>query len=397
VDPTTYEIGAVNALIKQAAYLTIFTVPNAARPNQAIFSPQGQIIGVEVNEELHRFEIRPALPDQNTGLRFQNVVGEPIANVHIRWMPCPDDFEAGPGLTPPPTPLDPTRSQRFVMLDGSMTFHDRDNSGFQAFGAGRTFPTITPGGRQLGLGSVINVLEGFGKLRGLAGTNVVNGYINPPSGLVLSFILRFPDPLQRLLAHGPLSPIATIPSPAPATTILAFLGETDPDETVTLNFSPDGRMLGSNVAERLRLVYIGFDTLTRHDMRTRTVEGPVVGSLHGKLHFNPLDPRPVFPIFTTGGHLEFYAPDGTEIGSIDADINEGRAFRLDLPGTPMPVFRFGGFGKLGLGSGQFAGVTGMMSLNAVVSVFPRTLTNFYLLRINDPEGRFRTAFANAWA
>ncbi len=35
-----------------------------------------------------------------------------------------------------------------------------------------------------------------------------------------------------------------------------------------------------------------------------------------------------------------------------------------------------------------------MSLNAVVSVFPRTLTNFYSLRINDPEGRFRDALCD---
>jgi len=55
-----------------------------------------------------------------------------------------------------------------------------------------------------------------------------------------------------------------------------------------------------------------------------------------------------------------------------------------------------GFGVFGRGGGQFSGVTGMMSLNAVVSVFPRTLTNFYLLRINDPEGRFRSTVANAW-
>jgi len=393
VDPAVWHIDSVNALIREAAYLPIFTVPDPTRPNQPVLSERGEMIGVLVNEELHRFEITPDL--SGPGIHTRNVVGEPVATVHIRWMTCPDDFEAAPGREPPPTPVDPSRSQRFVMLDGAMTFHDRDSSGFHAFGAGRTYPMNTPLGPQLGLGSVIDVLEGFGKLKGLAGTNVVNGYINPPSQLVLSFMLRFVDPLRRLLADGPLNRIHAIPHPAPATTVLGFLGETDPDETVTLNIAPDGRMLGSNVVERLRPAHLSFDNTAAHGLRTRLELGPISGSLRGTLHFNPLDPRPVFPIYTSGGRLDFFSSDGCPAGWIDADIEEGRAFRLELPGAPMPVFRFGGFGRLGRGGGQFAGATGMMSLNAVVSVFPRTLTNFYLLRINDPEGRFRAGFQNA--
>src|SRR4030088_1881442 len=92
VDPETYEIGPVNSLIKEAAYFTIFTVPDASRPNVPILSPRGEMIGVEVNEELHRFDIRPAMPPPGGGVYVENRVGEPIANVHIRWMPCPDDF-----------------------------------------------------------------------------------------------------------------------------------------------------------------------------------------------------------------------------------------------------------------------------------------------------------------
>jgi hypothetical protein len=61
----------------------------------------------------------------------------------------------------------------------------------------------------------------------------------------------------------------------------------------------------------------------------------------------------------------------------------------------MPVFRFGGFGPFQGGDGCFAGASGMMSLNAVVSVFPRTLTNLYILRFDDPEGRFRAAVCDS--
>ena len=78
-------------------------------------------------------------------------------------MVIPDGFEAAPGREPPPTELDPTRSQRFTMLDGEMRTRDRYGSGFRGFGAGRTFPLMVNGTMQLRIGAVINVLEGFGR------------------------------------------------------------------------------------------------------------------------------------------------------------------------------------------------------------------------------------------
>jgi len=175
---------------------------------------------------------------------------------------------------------------------------------------------------------------------------------------------------------------------------MAFLGETDPTRQVTLNLTPDGRMEGSNVVERLRLVHLSW-LANRSSVRARLQTGPVVGLLEGTLHFNPLDPRPVFPIHTTNGVLSFFDGCGRTIGRLYANILEGRAFPMQLAPAPMPVFRLGGFGPFNLGDGCFAGASGMMSLNAVVSVFPRTLSNMYVLRFDDPLGRFR-AVADAW-
>jgi hypothetical protein len=98
------------------------------------------IIGVNVNEELRRFQIGPTLPDLRQGLGAVNAVGEAVANVKMFWTPMPDDFEPSPGVRPPITLLNPFRSQRFCMLAGALTFYDRDGSGFRGFGAGRTFP-----------------------------------------------------------------------------------------------------------------------------------------------------------------------------------------------------------------------------------------------------------------
>ena len=399
VNPETYQADAVHALLKEAAYFTLFALPDPDNPDVPISSrgnPDG-LIGVQVNERPHRFDIRPAQNTPGRGLRTVLTTGESVARVSMRWMPCPDDWVATPGIDPPPTRLNPRVSQRFVMLDGEMTFDDRERSGFRAVGAGRTYPMWADGRLQLGLGSVIEVIEGLGRFKGLEGLNVVNGYIDPPYDLRLCFTVRMMDPGRRLsVRDSDFSPLHPIHDPAPGTSVIAVLGETVPEEPVTLNFGPGGTMIGSNVVERLRLVHIGYEVGGRRGLRSRTEQGPIVGELRGRLNFNPADKRPSFPISTNEGRLSFFDTEGNTIGSLFADIHEGTAFRTELPGAPMPVFRLGGYGPFAGGTGVFSGVNGMMSLNAVVSVFPRTLSNLYVLRINDPEGRFRASLWDAW-
>jgi hypothetical protein len=70
-------------------------------------------------------------------------------------------------------------------------------------------------------------------------------------------------------------------------------------------------------------------------------------------------------------------------------MEEGRAFRTYLQGAPWPVFRMGGFGRLRGGTGVFANAQGMMTLNGVISTHPATLSNLYVLRIEDSDGKQR--------
>src|SRR5262249_46127132 len=134
--PETYRIGEVTRLLKSAAFLPIFSIHDPSKINTPLPSPRSptQIIGILVTEQLHRFEYGVDQPEDGKGLAACNRVGEPLATVHIRWMVIPDDFVAAPGLTPPPTELDPTRSQRFTMLDGQLSFSDPDQSGMHGFG-----------------------------------------------------------------------------------------------------------------------------------------------------------------------------------------------------------------------------------------------------------------------
>jgi len=374
------DVDEVSRLLRRAVYAPIFSVPNPERQNVPIFAPgqPGVMIGVEVNEELHRLELRGE-PPTRSGFDGRNRVGERVAAVRIRWMVAPDDFEGAPGRTPPPTPLDVTRSQRFVMLDGELRFDDGHRSGFHAFGAGRTFPTMTPVGPQLQIGAVINVLEGLGRLRGLPGTIVVNGRIRPPSDLALNLLARFVDTGRRITAGEAVTPIRGSRTADPDAVFVAFLGENDP-ERGTQPVIQHGRMLGARVFERLRLVRLEFES-SRRRLAGRVREGQIVGRLSAMLHFNAMDARPVVPIQTTEGVFTFEDSDGREVGSLRANMIEGRAFRTVLPEAPNPVFRFGGFGPLLGGSGAFAGTVGMMSMNASISVMPRTLSNLYVLRL----------------
>lgn len=399
VNPETYQIEKVTELLKSAAYFPIFNVPNPNTPNQPVLLVPGVpflMTAVNVNEELHRYEVTVTEAGSVNGLRAENQIGEPIANVHIRWTPIPDDFEAAPGKYPPPTLLVPFLSQRFCMLDGQLTFKDKSQSGFRAFGTGRTFPVVEGGQNRLRIGAVIEVLEGLGDFQGLTGAFVINGYIAPPDQLALNLVLRIMDPKGTLRTQSLITPIVDSPNPDPNAVFMYFLGEVDPSQPVQLNVAPDGTILGSQVHERLRLVHIAFDLNGLQGLESRTKEGPIVGSVSATLSFNPLDPRDVSPIHTSNGVFTFFDRQGKLLGSVLSNMVEGRAMKTLLEGAPMPVFRFGGFGPVLGGTGFFESADGMMSMNSAISVFPRTLSNLYIFRFYDPDGKFRQTVGNAW-
>ena len=48
-------------------------------------------------------------------------------------------------------------------------------------------------------------------------------------------------------------------------------------------------------------------------------------------------------------------------------------------------------------TGQFDGAVGMLSMNSAISLFPRTLSMLYVIRLIDPDHRYRAACQNAWS
>jgi hypothetical protein len=399
-------VDEVTRLLEAAAYFPIFNVHNSAIPNDTVpllpiaTQTLGQALftAVNVNEVLHRFEVETWMgPQGPTAANW--ISSRDVANVTIRFTPIPDDYSPSPGVSPRPTLLNPFKSQRVTMLNGQLSFQDRKVSGVQAFGSGRTFP-VAGGSGSLNLGAVIDVLEGFGALYGLSdetlpgATMVINGFITPPNDLALSLILRVMDPDGQLAASVPVPPLVkAAPTPQGSGVFMFFLGEADPRRPTRILYGPGGTPSGAQTFENLRSIRIGFNEESLH---SSTRKGPIAGTASAMLSCNLANQSTVTQAQTTASVFRFHDSQGRSLGSLAANMVEGRAFRTYLPGaSSYPVFRLGGFGPFSQGSGVFAGAQGMMSMNGVISVYPPTLSNLYVLRFEDPEGRFQDRLQGA--
>jgi len=386
---TTFNIGPVTALLERAGYFPLLlTAP--FRWGAGAF---------EVEQGLRRFAITTRLEgDRIVG---SNQAGGPDAAVRFRWRFVPDDFEGDSGgVQPqPPLPFLPGVSQRIEVFDWELRFAGGE-SGFRAYGAGRTLPDAGAAAPAVGLAFVLDVLEGYGELAGLAGSVVAAGTLDPRGTLELGLVARLMDPVGGLLTQEPLPPLSPGAGPEPGVTWLTFLGQVDPTHPVTLRISLTKGLLGSNVFELLRVAALDFSVNPAGRLRSQATRQDLAGSVGARLDFDPLSLNPITPIQTRCGVFDFQDAAGRSIGSVASNMIEGRSFRTRLEGMLLPVFRFAGFGPILGGTGEFAGARGIMTMNSVISVQPRTLSNLYILRLDDPDGRFRAAARSAsggWA
>jgi len=80
------------------------------------------------------------------------------------------------------------------------------------------------------------------------------------------------------------------------------------------------------------------------------------------------------------------------VGSFTAQFLEGRTFLMHLGGAPeQPAARFGFFGPILYGTGAFSEVDGMLLGSTGVAIAPHVFSNLYLLRLHDPQGKFRAS------
>ena len=393
INAETYPFGLVQQLLDQVAYINMLSRPDRGAPETAIRASGSEVIGVAVREVLHRFEIALDPPAANDGLRAHNIVGEAIGTFHHSWIIAPDDFRALPGRQPPPTPLDPSSSQRFVMLDGICRFGD-GNDGFRGFVTGRTFPMTIGGRPELWAAAIGNITEGFGSLEGHEGTYTYCGTLDLDRGFSGNLLCRILDPKGELRAERSLPSLRREGEVEPGITYLLFRGQKrNKDQKTRYRFGSNGQMEGFDVEQQLRTLDLDFSSQER-GLRIAKSVGPVIGSMTSSVRLNILQPGApgtgVTPIpFGAYNEYFFHDRDGRSVGSFAADGSEGRTFYMSLSGVPgQQALRFSGFGPIEKGTGPFAGVPGLMTDNSAAGVAPHALSTLYVVRLSDPEGRF---------
>ena len=397
INAETYPFETVVQLLDQAAFLSMFSIPARGR-SIAIPSRNGAgIAGLRIREQLHRFSLSME-PPSRSGVTTHHAIGEQLAHWEHRWMFVPDGFPALPGRDVPETTFDPSRSQRFVMFDSACTF-ENGRDGFHGFGTGRTYPMHVGSQPQLYAAAVGSILEGFGKFKGHEGTYTYCGSLSQQEGFTGSVFCRVVDPQSDLRTESSLPSMEVWPNPETGISYLAFRGQKkDRTQKTAYNFGPNGQVAGLNVHQQLRQVQIDTAARGRGGARSVMNVGPVIGSMSARILFNLLNPgapgTALSPIpFQSYNEYTFSAPDGRTIGTIVADGGEGRTFNLQLVGAPgQQALRFGGFGPIVKSSGFFEGMEGLMVDNSVVGVAPHALSTLYILRVNDPDGKYRGAF-----
>lgn len=395
----TYSPEVLQRLVDQAATFNAFSLPDASEPAVAIRGQAnggrgngGDVIGFRVCEDLHRFAVNVRAPTAEDGLRASNVMGESYGTFRHRWMLAPDDFVAAPGREPPPTALDTSRSQRFIMLDGVCTFGDGQN-GFRGFGAGKTFIMDDGGQRHLLAATVGTILEGFGSFKGHEeGTYVHCGSLSAERGFTGSMLLRVMDAQGTLRTSSRLSAPKQQTSPERDITYIVFRGQAVESDPVTPRFGNDKQLRGLTVVQGLRLISLSSEGGGRGGPRSSTRVGQVIGQITAHVDFNPAAPggTALNPIpFTTFDELNFTDSSGRDLGGFTADSSEGRVFSIAVAG--QGGIRFGGVGQILSGTGPFQGMRGLMTDNSVVIFQPHVSASLYVLRVHDPDGRFRDA------
>lgn len=384
-----YEPQVLQRLVDQAAYFNALSLSRAKSSNVPIRGQNGDTIGFRVEEDLHRLAVNVQPPTAEEGLKASNAMGESYGKFKHRWMLVPDDFTGTPDCNPPPTSLDPSRSQRFVMLDGVCRFGD-GKDGFCGFGAGVTFPQVSRTGTQVLAATVGTIVEGFGSFKDhLEGTYVHCGTLSPERGFTGNLLLRVMDRQDTLRTQGSLPATKGQNFPERDVTYILFRGQAVETDPVTPRIGPDGQFRGLKVVQGLRLINLmsGVDDGPRSVARV----GQIIGKITAHVDFNPAAPggTALNPIpFTTFDELDFVDHSGRSIGGFTADSSEGRVFNIKVAG--QAGIRFGGVGPILNGTGPFQGMTGLMTDNSVVIFQPHVSASLYVLRLHDPEGRFRS-------
>ncbi len=333
------------------------------------------ISGLDVRENLHRLDANVHAPTLDRGVTSANRIGEVLGTIAMRWLLAPDGYEATPSAAPPPTGIQADRSQRFVMHDGQITFQDRGKGGMRFFGAGRTSPTTIGDRTRLLFAGTAVIVEGVGSLKGLRGTLMISGEITPPSAIALTIVGRFDaGPIGVEDSLGPLLDVSG----------------TDASAVV---FTLAGRSSGGTGDERLSVARIGNDLPNATHLRSQLRAGSAVGTASGPVAFDADEYHCAVALEGMRREIAFTDGAGRRIASLTAGGLEGTSQREATDG--MAVKRTVAYGGLAGGTGALSGAAGVITMDTAVDEAGGT-SSLYVVRVADPDGRFKASFSDLY-
>lgn len=378
-----------------AAYFNSLVVPDPAHASTAIAMPgaSSKLAGAKVHGLGHRFDVALATLSACEGVRAANVVGEVQLALDFKWQLIPDDFGVFPGREPPPTAFDPTRSQRFALMDATFDFGGGNR--LWSIGAGRTFPLALPGAPgRVALAGIAGVLEGSGSFGDTPqGCWVVSGFFTPPNDFQLELLLRLQDNAGNLQTQE-LPPIHPIPNPVVGTTYLAVRTSAWP-QTTDVRFGPDKQPTGLTTWETMTRIDTAFVAGGPRGPVSRVDIGPEIGQHYVDIQFlggptnlgTAASPIP----FVDREEFIFHDASGGFVGSFTAPVMDGRSWFAKVPGVPdeIGIQLASGFALITGGKGCFAGASGIVTNVGIGTFVPHLTTLVYMAQLADPTGQYR--------
>lgn len=392
----TLQPEVVQNIIDQAGHFNMLVSGTPGKNSGPITEAPGGLTGFRHDHAIHPLRIASRLPSETTPLTGRNLTGDPAGRLTDRWIFMAQESSPRPCEFPAAVAYNPVLQQRFVMLEQKFAFGD-GRDGFHGFGTGQTMPIQTAGSSAIAT-AVGTITEGFGRFAGHnEGTYVCCGTFDPAAGFSGNILLRVVDAQKTLHRSRSTSELRGKPGAGYGITYLVFRGQAVPSDSVTPNIGSGGRPIGLIVEQGLRLIDMDFTLRGQRSLDSAVQIGPRFGSITAKVVFDANAPGGTLadPIpFTSYDEFAITDQSGKAVGGFAANTTDGRVFKT-LIGGKQPGIRFGGTGRILSGTGVFEGISGTMTDNSVVCFEPHVSASVYLLRVDDPDGKFASRIGAA--
>lgn len=393
-----YPYDLVQTILDQTANFSLFAVPDPQHPIDSSFTPENPDdwyglnggYGLDLSSDLHRFESVVKGGGETAEFRVDQAIGVRTGKMRSRWQFSCNDHKWSPGKLPGPWIFDPWRSQQFVMQDCELTFGDGHSC--QCYGMGRTFPVSVAGRHVLFAGAVANIVSGTGIFAGRAGTLVCTGTITPDLGFSGNINLRVRDDDQAIVTQDSLQSLSKTGAPDDGHTFIQLrLAKKDSSVQTTYGPPPGNDQVSLITPSEMRSARYSY-SIGKGGPRTSMAVGHFLGPMEATVFFNLLAPPGTAETpasFTTQELYTFKSSTGEVLGTISCGVVLGYSFDLKFPSAPgQPGMRFAGIGPVRGGTGIFAGVQGMLTVDSLIGISPHALSLMHVLHLVDQENKF---------